>query len=110
MCNRALFTDLYELTMAQAYQAEGMDQFAVFELAFREMPQNRNYIVAAGFQDVLGFLDRFSLFSRRSRLFAGAMANFQRRFSKDWNVSNSRGMFMQCPREPLSSPTSRCCR
>jgi len=31
----ALFTDLYELTMAQAYYAERMDQLAVFELAFR---------------------------------------------------------------------------
>jgi nicotinate phosphoribosyltransferase len=55
----ALFTDLYELTMAQAYQAEGMDQLAVFELAFREMPRNRNYVVAAGFQDVLDFLTGF---------------------------------------------------
>ena len=52
ICNRALFTDLYELTMAQAYQTERMDQLAVFELAFQEMPQNRNYIVAAGFQDI----------------------------------------------------------
>ena len=26
----ALFTDLYELTMAQAYHAEHMDQLAVF--------------------------------------------------------------------------------
>jgi nicotinic acid phosphoribosyltransferase len=38
--------------MAQAYQTERMDQLAVFELAFQEMPQNRNYIVAAGFQDI----------------------------------------------------------
>ena len=45
--------------MAQAYQAERMDQFAVFELAFREMPRNRNYIVAAGFQDVIDFLTGF---------------------------------------------------
>ena len=52
----ALFTDLYELTMAQAYYAEQMDQLAVFELAFRDMPRNRNYIVAAGFADVLEFL------------------------------------------------------
>jgi nicotinate phosphoribosyltransferase len=52
----ALFTDLYELTMAQAYQAEHMDQLAVFELTFREMPRNRNYIVAAGFADVVDFL------------------------------------------------------
>jgi nicotinate phosphoribosyltransferase len=56
---RALFTDLYELTMAQAYHAEHMDQLAVFELVFREMPPARNYIVAAGFADVLEFLTQF---------------------------------------------------
>jgi nicotinate phosphoribosyltransferase len=55
----ALFTDLYELTMAQAYYVEHMDQLAVFELTFREMPRNRNYIVAAGFADVLTFLRNF---------------------------------------------------
>lgn len=55
----ALFTDLYELTMAQAYAAEHMDQTAVFELAFRKMPPNRNYIVAAGIGDVLDFLAKF---------------------------------------------------
>jgi len=31
-----LFTDLYELSMAQAYFAEHMDEIAVFELAFRK--------------------------------------------------------------------------
>ncbi len=55
----ALFTDLYELTMAQAYTAEHMDQTAVFELMYRKMPANRNYIVAAGIRDVLDFLANF---------------------------------------------------
>lgn len=55
----ALFTDLYELTMAQAYAAEHMNQLAVFELIFRKMPPNRNYIVAAGVGDVLDFLSGF---------------------------------------------------
>ena len=55
----ASFTDLYELTMAQAYAAEHMDQTAVFELAFRKMPANRNYLVAAGIGDVLDFLANF---------------------------------------------------
>jgi nicotinate phosphoribosyltransferase len=55
----ALFTDLYELTMARAYAAEHMDQSAVFELTFRKMPRNRNYIVAAGIGDVLEFLSNF---------------------------------------------------
>ncbi len=55
----ALFTDLYELTMAQAYASEGMRETAVFELAFRKLPRNRNYIVAAGLGDVLEFLATF---------------------------------------------------
>jgi nicotinate phosphoribosyltransferase len=59
MKTSALFTDLYELAMAQAYAAEHMDQLAVFELTFRKMPANRNYIVAAGIGDVLDFLANF---------------------------------------------------
>ena len=49
----ALFTDLYGLTMAQAYDAEGMNAEAVFEVFFRELPPSRNYLVAAGLDDVL---------------------------------------------------------
>ncbi len=59
MKTSALFTDLYELTMAQAYAAEHMNQVAVFELTFRQMPGNCNYIVAAGIGDVLDFLSKF---------------------------------------------------
>lgn len=55
----ALFTDLYELTMGQAYAAEGMDQSAVFELYFRELPSQRRYAVAAGLADVVEFLENF---------------------------------------------------
>jgi nicotinate phosphoribosyltransferase len=57
-----LFTDLYELTMAQAYEEEGMHQLAVFELFFRKMPKNRNYLMAAGLEDVLAYLESFRLF------------------------------------------------
>jgi nicotinate phosphoribosyltransferase len=56
---RALFTDLYELTMARAYYTERMEQEAVFELAFRKLPKNRNFIVASGFEDVADFLASF---------------------------------------------------
>jgi nicotinate phosphoribosyltransferase len=45
--------------MAQAYHAEGMDQLAVFELAFRQLPRTRNFVVAAGFADILDFLTSF---------------------------------------------------
>ena len=58
-----LFTDLYELTMAQAYSTEHMDQLAVFELAFRQTPATRNYIVAKDIEDVINFLTGFRLSS-----------------------------------------------
>ncbi len=72
----ALFTDQYELTMAQAYDAEGMDQLACFELFFRKMPKNRNYIVAAGLEDVLQYLENLQVrdddldYLRRQKIFS----------------------------------------
>lgn len=58
----ALFTDLYELTMAQAYVAEGMLAPATFSLFFRELPDDRNYILSCGIEDVVDFIEnlRFS--------------------------------------------------
>lgn len=52
----ALFTDLYELRMAEAYMGEGMEERAVFELFFRRMPGERNFIIAAGLEHVLDYL------------------------------------------------------
>ncbi len=55
----ALFTDLYELRMVQAYCAEGMSGTAVFEIAFRKLPEHRNYILAAGIADAVQLLANF---------------------------------------------------
>lgn len=52
----ALFTDLYQLTMAQAYVAEGMLESATFSLFFRNLPDDRNYVLACGIEDVVDFL------------------------------------------------------
>ncbi len=43
-----LFTDLYELTMAQAYWYEGMHADATFSLFFRKPPTNRAIVLACG--------------------------------------------------------------
>ncbi|MBM3856194.1 MAG: nicotinate phosphoribosyltransferase, partial [Verrucomicrobia bacterium] len=52
----ALMTDLYELTMAQAYMEQGMEEPAVFEFFVRKLPPHRNFLVAAGLEQVLDFL------------------------------------------------------
>jgi nicotinate phosphoribosyltransferase len=43
-----LLTDLYELTMLQAYWHEGMNDTSTFSLFYREMPAQRNVILACG--------------------------------------------------------------
>ena len=52
-----LLTDLYQLTMAQAYFARGHTREAVFELFVRKLPARRNYLVACGLEDALHFLE-----------------------------------------------------
>jgi nicotinate phosphoribosyltransferase len=56
-CGSALLTDLYELTMAQAYLELGMREMAVFELYVRRLPHNRGFLVAAGLEQVLEYLE-----------------------------------------------------
>ena len=53
----ALLTDLYQLTMLQAYYEEGMTGEAVFEFCVRRLPERRNFLVAAGLEQVLDFLE-----------------------------------------------------
>jgi len=51
-----LLTDLYQFTMLQAYFDEGMNETAVFEFFVRDLPQ-RNFLMAAGLEQVLQFLE-----------------------------------------------------
>jgi nicotinate phosphoribosyltransferase len=55
----ALFTDLYELTMGQAYWESGRTAPAHFSLFFRSYPPDRGYFVFAGLADVLDYLEQF---------------------------------------------------
>ncbi|MDW8322703.1 MAG: nicotinate phosphoribosyltransferase [Burkholderiales bacterium] len=56
----ALLTDFYQLTMLAAYHERGMTQEAVFEFFVRRLPDNRNFLIAAGLEQALDFLERFA--------------------------------------------------
>lgn len=43
--------------MMQAYYAEGMTAQAAFELFFRKLPKSRNYVMTAGLDEVLDYLE-----------------------------------------------------
>jgi len=55
--NVALLTDLYELTMMQAYWQDGMNDDATFSLFVRRLPEGRNYLLAAGLDSALDYLE-----------------------------------------------------
>jgi nicotinate phosphoribosyltransferase len=103
----ALLTDLYELTMAQAYLAEGMGEPAVFSLFFRRLPRSRNFVLSCGLDDTLllletlafsaGDIDYLRSLDQFSSRFLAALREF--RFEGDvWAVPDGTPMF---PGEPL---------
>src|SRR5258708_28541149 len=52
-----LTTDLYELNMVQAYLDRGEDKEAVFEFFVRRLPERRGFLLAAGLEDALTYLE-----------------------------------------------------
>ena len=57
-----LLTDLYQLNMIEAYLADSETKTAVFELFVRKLPDRRGFLMAAGLEQALEFLEelRFS--------------------------------------------------
>ena len=52
-----LLTDLYQLNMIQAYLDHGKTKTAVFEFFVRNLPARRGFLVAAGLEQALDFLE-----------------------------------------------------
>jgi nicotinate phosphoribosyltransferase len=61
MAPSGLLTDLYELNMAASYLQRGMGGEATFSLFIRQLPPARGFLVAAGLEPCLDFLEGFGL-------------------------------------------------
>ncbi len=59
MAPEALLTDLYELNMAASFIRRGMHDEATFSLFVRDLPKHRGFLVAAGLEPSLEFLETF---------------------------------------------------
>jgi nicotinate phosphoribosyltransferase len=79
MRDAALFTDLYELTMAASYARERMHGEATFSLFVRRLPAHRSFLIAAGLEDVLGFLESFA-FSEAGLTYLRSLGIFEASF------------------------------
>ena len=66
-----LLTDLYQLTMMQGYVDEGMYEEAVFEFYVRSLPPSRGFLVAAGLETLLAFLEGMRFTEEELKYIAG---------------------------------------
>ena len=73
-----LLTDLYQLTMMQGYVDGGMHEEAVFEFYVRTMPGTRGFLVSAGLETLLAYLEGLRFSEEELNYIAGT-----ERFSKD---------------------------
>ena len=103
----ALLTDLYQLTMIQAYWREGMDDRATFSLFFRRLPAERRFMLACGQQHAAELVSqlrfgeraiaRLAATGRFDAAFLDWLANW--RFEGDiWTLPEGTPVF---PDEPL---------
>lgn len=75
----ALFADLYEFTMLDAYHALGMDRTAVFSLFVRKLPPNRNFLVACGLDTVLADIEQLR-FTDEDIAYLASLGRFRAEF------------------------------
>src|SRR3990172_1384546 len=108
----ALLTDLYELTMLQAYRDRGMNGTAVFEFFSRKLPRERNFLIAAGLEQVLGYLrgvrfaaEELAFLESTGRFSAGFLKSLEDlRFTGDVHAMPEGTLFF--PDEPILRVTA----
>src|SRR5262245_28956461 len=108
-----LLTDLYELNMAASYLRRGMRGPATFSLFARHLPPGRGFLVAAGVEDCLDFLEGFR-FSDEDLAYAREALGFEERdleafrrlrFTGDvWAVPEGRAVFAGEPLLEVTAP------
>ena len=75
----ALFTDFYELTMAQGYWKQNMDEPAVFDMFFRRQPFSSGFAVFAGIETLLDALIHFT-FTQTDIAYLDSLGIFEKAF------------------------------
>jgi nicotinate phosphoribosyltransferase len=77
-----LLTDLYQLTMLHVYHRYDMTKTAVFELFVRKLPEHRGFLMAAGLEQAVEFLETLHFddedleYLRRSKRFPGDVVDW----------------------------------
>ena len=106
--NMTMLTDFYELTMANGYFENGMDDnIAYFDMFFRKVPDEGGFAIVAGLEQVIGYLDNLKFderdieYLRRKGIFSEPFLQYLLDFKFEcdvWAVPEGTPVF---PGEPL---------
>jgi nicotinate phosphoribosyltransferase len=107
-----LLTDLYQLNMLEAYLDHGQTETAVFEFFVRRLPARRGFLVAAGLEQALDYLENLRFTSddiawlARTGRFSARLLDYlaQLRFTGDVHAIPEGTVFF--PNEPLLRVTA----
>lgn len=55
--NHTMITDLYQLTMMAVYNKHKINTEATFEMFFRRLPKNRSYLIFAGLENIIEYVN-----------------------------------------------------
>ena len=110
--NAGLLTDLYEITMAASYHERGMTGRATFDLFVRDLPACRNFLIVAGLEQALDYLEDLTFdetateYLRSLRMFDESFLDYLRGFEftgEVWAVPEGEAVF---PPEPIMQVTA----
>ena len=107
----SLFTDLYELTMAQVYFRKQMTGTAYFEVSVRRLPENWGFFVMAGLSEVDSYLREFRFsktdvnFLRSTKLFSDDFLQFLATLKPDVKIRSLTEGTVFFPNEPIFEVT-----
>ena len=105
--NSALFTDFYELTMAQGYWKNDMNQDVVFDMFFRRQPFNGGFSIFAGLDTLLDAITDFTFspsdieFLRQQKIFEPDFLEYLKTFRFSGDVYAFREGSVIFPQEPI---------
>ena len=103
----ALFTDFYELTMAQGFWRQNKDTAAVFDMFFRKQPFGGGFSIFAGLDNLLETLENFRFsaedidYLKKQNIFDSAFLEYLKDFKFSGDIYAMQEGSVIFPEEPV---------
>lgn len=106
--NEAMLVDFYELTMANGYfEAGRQDEIVYFDLFFRSIPDRGGYVIFAGLESVVEFIDELHFtdddiaFLRSKNIFSEGFLTYLKHFKFSGDIYAFQEGSVMFPNEPI---------